>query len=213
MLHKDAWLEGARLWLVLDRHAAAPRALQDVARLCLSGGVDAVVCRIKDLPQEEVRALSLPVREVCAARGAPFIASHDVELALELGADGIQLGLGDPPLAEVRARLGQGAAIGCSTHAVAEAAARLEEGADYVFLGPVFPTPAKLKYGAPLGLGVVAEAAHLLAKPVVCIGGITPDNVGQVIEAGIRRVAALAALQAQPDPRVVALRFKRALDV
>ena len=212
MLDLHDWLPKARLWLVLDRHAAQPRSLDEAARMCIAGGIDAVVCRVKDLPQEEVRALAIPVRQACEKTRTPFVMSHDIELAQELQADAIQLGVGDPPIAEVRGVLGQGVAIGYSTHSVDEAAARHADGVDYVFLGPIFPTPAKLKYGSPLGIDVVSAGMNQLNKPVVFIGGITPVNLPDVLEAGGQRVAAIAALQARPDPQAAAAQFRNLLD-
>lgn len=206
------WPAQAKLWLVLDRHAAEPRSLEEVTELCIASGVEAVLCRIKDLPQTEVRKLAIPVREVCARLASPFIMSHDVELACELSADGIQLGLGDPPLEEVRGQLPPGTKVGYSTHSVDEALDRRGEGADYVFLGPIFPTPAKLKYGAPLGLDVVCDAsARLTGFPVVFIGGIKISNISDVVQAGGSRVAAIAALQAVDEPSAAAAAFKRQL--
>jgi thiamine-phosphate pyrophosphorylase len=206
-----SWLDTARLWLVLDRHAAQPRTLTAAAQLCIAGGVDAVLCRIRDLPRDEVRELALPLRVACWETATPFVMSHDVELTQELHADGLQLGVGDPPLAQLKEALGEGVALGYSTHSVAEAVACQEEGADYVFLGPIFPTPAKLKYGLPLSVSVVAPAVAALRVPVVFIGGITAGNLPEILLAGGRRMAAIAALQAQPDPQAAAARLKALL--
>jgi thiamine monophosphate synthase len=87
------------LWLVLDRQAAAPRSLPEVTDLAIRGGVDVVLCRIKDAPAELVLRQSRPVRDICSKRGTPFVMSHFPELALELAADGVQLGVADAPLA------------------------------------------------------------------------------------------------------------------
>ena len=206
------WLWKAQLWLVLDRHAAHPRALHEVTECAIRGGVDAVLCRIKDLPQSDVRQLANQVRDVCYQYCTPFIMSHDIELAAELMADGLQLGVGDPDISQARSRLSQTAVIGYSTHSVAEALSRAGEGADYAFLGPVFPTPAKLKYGAPLGLGVVSQAvASVSAMPLVFIGGVNTMSMSDILSAGGQRVAAIAALQAVPDPEVAARTMKAQL--
>jgi thiamine-phosphate pyrophosphorylase len=197
-MQRFLWIEHSRLWLVLDRAAAAPLSLAEVTERAVSGGVDAVVCRIKDTPLEQVRELAIPVREICRRTQTPFIMSHYVELGLELGADAIHLGAGDAKLETIRAITGDQIALGYSTHSVAEAEAMQVRGADYVFLGPVFPTPAKLKYGDPLGLGVV-PGASALPKPVVYIGGINLATFPLLIAAGGRRVAAIAALQSAPD--------------
>lgn len=193
-----AWLEDSKLWLVLDRAAASPHSLAEAAELALEGGVDVVVFRLKYAPQAEVRRLAIPVREICRRADAPFVISHYVELGLELGADAIHAGIADGNLQAIREQAGSQIALGYSAHSVDEAARMLASGADYAFLGPIFPTPAKLKYGEPLGLEVIAGALAL-PKPVVLIGGINQATLPQLIAMGGHRIAAIAALQSVPD--------------
>jgi thiamine-phosphate pyrophosphorylase len=205
-----SWLAASRLWLVTDSVACAPRSCAEAARLCLEGGADVVLCRVKDVERAAARQIAADVRAVCRRLAKPFVMSHDVQTATELAADGVQLGAGDPPLAEIRTTLGEAMAIGYSTHSVAEAAQRFEEGVDYVFLGPIFPTPAKLRYGAPLGLSAV-EPALRLRGPVVFIGGIGEGNIREITALGGMRVAAISALQRATDPRDAATRLKALL--
>lgn len=204
---KHPWIWQSRLWLVLDRHAAAPRTLPEVTELAIKGGVDVVLCRIKDAPTEEVLELSRPVREVCKRRDIPFVMSHFPQLAVELDAEGVQLGVADDPVEEVRQLVGDRLALGFSTHGVGEARHCFAVGFDYVFVGPIFATPEKLQYGEPLGINTVAQAASL-AGPVVFIGGITVENCTQITRAGGRRVAAISALQRTADPLSQARRLK-----
>ncbi|MBN2082456.1 thiamine phosphate synthase [bacterium] len=205
------WVANTRLWLVLDRYAAQPRSLEEVTGLAVGGGVDAVLCRIKDVPVAEIKRLALPVRRICREFAVPFVMSHEVQLAQELQADGLQIGAADPPIAEIRRAIGEKLVLGTSTHGVGEAQRCFADGADYVFLGPIYPTPAKLKYGAPLGIETVTRAQSL-PGPVVFIGGITPENCRPLVELGARRFAAIAALQATADPAASARRFIAALD-
>jgi len=197
--------------MVLDRAAAAPRSLEQAARQGIQGGVDAVVFRVKDASLEEARPLAQAVSMVCRDLRAAFVVSHFVELALELQADAVHLGAGDALIPQVRAAVGPGMRIGYSAHSVEEAGERVAAGADYVFLGPVFPTPAKLRYGPPLGVGVVAEALRIPA-PVVFIGGISPLTLPEVVSAGGRRVAAIAALQSVDDVGAAARQMKALLN-
>jgi len=205
-----SWIQASKLWLVLDRRAAAPRSLPEVTELAIKGGVDAVLCRIKDLPALEALELSREVRDVCRKYETPFVVSHFAQHAVELAAEGLQIGIQDPPIAEVRSIVGKKIALGYSTHGVGEARRCLAFGADYVFLGPIFATPEKLKYGSPLGLGVVSEAAELEGT-VVFIGGISAANCAAVVHAGGRRIAASSALQRTDDPTAQASHLKRLL--
>jgi thiamine-phosphate pyrophosphorylase len=205
------WIEDSKLWLVLDRSAAFPRELSEVTEQAIAGGVSAVLCRIKDAPLVEIKPVAGAIREICRRLHTAFVMSHHPDLALELQADAVQLGTEDQSIADVRNIVGGSIAIGYSTHGVGEAAQRFKEGADYVFLGPVFATPEKLKYGDPLGLDVVSDAA-VLPGPVVFIGGINEGNLSQVIARGGKRVAAISALQRVDDPQAATERMLAMLD-
>ena len=180
-------------------------------RQAARGGVDAVLCRLKELSEAEAYGIAAEVRQSCAEAGVPCVISHWAETALRLKADGLQLGAADPPLAEMRARIGKGMVLGYSAHSVEEARRAMEQGAGYVFLGPVFPTPAKLRYGAPLGLGVVRPALEL-PRPVVFIGGINLATLPELVAAGGKRIAAIAALNSAPDVAAAAAALRRMLD-
>ena len=206
------WLEDARLWLVLDLGAAGQRSLIDVTREAANGGVDAVICRIKDQPYAIVKRESTAVREVCREIGIPFIMSHYPELAVELHADGVQIGVSDPAVSDIRAIVGHDMVIGYSTHGVSEARQRFADGVDYVFLGPIFPTPDKLKYGEPLGIDTVNNAS-CLPGPVVFIGGINFSNISTVIDRGGQRVAVISAIQRANNPETAAREMKGSLPV
>ena len=205
-----SWIDSSRLWLVLDRKAAAPRSLAAITKLSVAGGTDVVLCRIKDASIDEVLPQAHSVRLVCRELGVPFVMSHYPEIAVELAADGVQLGVGDLSIELVRDLVGPAMAIGFSTHGFKEAKLRFKQGADYVFLGPIFKTPEKLKYGDPLGLGVVEEAQSL-PRPVVFIGGISQRTLPQLIAAGGRRIAAIGALQRSVEPTVSARVLKHML--
>jgi thiamine-phosphate pyrophosphorylase len=205
-----SWVESCRLWLVTDNKAAAPRTIDEAAQLALAGGVDAVVCRVKDAPEPARRALIADVLIVCRNAGQPSIVSHEVDLALELGAAGVHVAESGLTLTSLRSRVGEQRTIGVSTHSVAAAQTALEQGADYVFLGPIYPTPGKLRYGPPLGLTAVQQASRLPGT-VVFIGGIGESNLAEVAAHGARRVAVIRALQAVADPQQAALRLKAEL--
>lgn len=222
------WLANARLWLVLDRAAAAPRSLTEVTRECIAGGVDAVVFRAKELSPDEALPRAREVRDVCRETNTPFVLSHFVNLVTTLQPDALHLGVSDlvpgpaspapwpsgalqQGLDALKGGLPPSVALGYSAHSIAELQAAFAVGADYAFLGPIFATPSKLQYGAPLGLSVVTEAAAI-PRPVVCIGGISAATLPQVLATGGCRVAAISALQSVADPRAATSALKRTLD-
>jgi thiamine-phosphate pyrophosphorylase len=204
------WIDGSRLWLVLDRDAAAPRSLPEATQLCIEGGVDAVVFRMKNAEHREAIRLATDVREMCRKESTPFVLAHYAHLVHELAPDALHLGVEDRPLAEMNLLFGSRMAIGFSAHSVAEAARALAQGADYAFLGPIFDTPRKRLYGPPLGDQVICEAEQL-PSPVVYIGGMNEQTIPLANAAGANRVAAISALLSVPDPRAAARRLKALL--
>jgi thiamine-phosphate pyrophosphorylase len=208
---QPAWFTRSRLWLVLDERAAAPRSMLEAARLGLEGGADVVVFRHRHAPLQEVLDLGKPIRELCRNRATPFVLSHYPELARHLAPDAVNLGSADPPLSEVRRTVGRNLPLGFSAHSPAEARERLAEGFAYCVLGPVYPTPEKLKYGPPLGLDAVRATADL-APQLVYIGGIAAGNVGAILALGAQRVGVISAIQSAADPAAAARLLRQQLD-
>ncbi len=173
----------------------------------LRGGASVVQYRNKiagpGFRLEQGRALA----ELCRVAGAVFIINDDLELALELGADGAHLGADDGDLAEARRRLGQDKLLGASCYdriELAEAAARA--GVDYLAFGSVFSSATKPgAVRAPLA--IFAEARRRFALPLVAIGGITLQNAPQVYAAGADAVAVISAVFDAADVTVSAAGF------
>jgi thiamine-phosphate pyrophosphorylase len=164
----------------------------DKARQALEGGIALLQYRQKDRTSlEEARALLALARR----HGVPFIVNDDVELALEIGADGVHLGGEDGDLAAARSKL-KGKLLGASCYNRPELAqAALAAGADYIAFGSVFSSPTKPgAVRAPLSL-----FENKLSKPVCAIGGITLQNAAQVIAAGADMVAVISDLFDAPD--------------
>ena len=163
----------------------------------LDGGVAALQYRNKLAGTAkkvfEARALA----GLCRGRGVPFIVNDGVELAREVGADGVHLGREDGALAAARAKLGA-KLLGASCYdSLAAARAAVAAGADYVAFGSVFPSPTKpLAVRAPLELFAAARA---LGVPLVAIGGITLENAPQLLRAGADCVAVISDLFDAPD--------------
>jgi len=143
---------------------------------------------------ERFMSLASPAEAAVIVNGRP-------DLARAVGAQGVQLSGTDLSVADARTVLGPGW-IGRSVHSLEEARAAIAESADYLLLGSIFETPSHPDI-APLGLDQLAAVAAL-GRPVVAIGGITPDNAGAVKDAGAWGVAAIRALWKTQDPYVAA---------
>lgn len=148
---------------------------------------------------------------LCRAHGVPLLVNDDWRLAEEVDADGAHLGRDDGDLAAARQRLGPGAILGASCYAslpLARAAAAA--GASYVAFGACFPSPTKP--GAPLVPHGLLREARGLGLPVVAIGGITPDNARDVVEAGADLIAVVSGVFDASDPAAAARAYVHAFD-
>lgn len=188
-----------RVVYVVDTAAAADGPRVDAA---LAHGVTALWLRE---PGASGRALydaagSLLLR--CRRLGAVLLVGDRADVAMAVGADGVQLGHRSPPARSVRPWYrGQ---LGVSCHTAAEIAAAEDAGADHVVVSPVFGVPDK---GTPLGVEGLARLAATARGPVVALGGITPDNVGLLRDLRVAGVAVIRALRDAPDVAVAARRL------
>jgi thiamine-phosphate pyrophosphorylase len=208
---RHARLTAARLYLVCDSTPGG-RPLPDVLRAAIAGGVQIVQLRDKRLSDDELTDVAHSARALCQRLGALFIVNDLPTVALETGADGVHVGQGDMPVAQVRELIGPDVLIGLSTHAPKEIDAGTGLGApDYIGVGPVHTTPTK--QGRPaVGLELVRYAAKHALVPFFAIGGIDTDNVAAVIHAGAPRVAAVRAIGEAADPERAAQILRAALD-
>ncbi|MEC0200147.1 thiamine phosphate synthase, partial [Paenibacillus taichungensis] len=165
----------------------------EVLRQAIAGGITLFQFREKGtgaLVGEARITLARRLREMCSQHGIPFIVNDDVELAVAVEADGIHVGQDDADAVLVRARIGEGRMLGVSAHSVLEARRAVQAGANYLGVGPMYPTHSKADAHAVLGPAGVAELrAAGIAVPVVGIGGITPDTTAAVMAAGADGVA------------------------
>ena len=194
------------LYVVLDRAASRGRSLDDLLAAVIDGGCRMVQLRDKESPAG--RILPLAERLLARARraGVTFIVNDRVDLAVALGADGVHLGQDDLSPRLARPLLGAGMIVGVSTHDVAQAHAARDAGADYVAVGAMFPTTTKADFQL-VGPGLVRKLRPDIRVPLVGIGGITHDNVADVIRAGADGVAVISAVCGAHDPAGATRRF------
>jgi thiamine-phosphate pyrophosphorylase len=167
----------------------------NVLNEAIQGGITLFQFREKGrgaLQGEGKYALAKELQKLCRRHEVPFIVDDDVELAVRLGADGIHIGQDDEPADIVRALMG-GKIIGVSVHSHEEALAAVRDGADYLGLGPIFPTQTKEDARLAQGLTLIKELrSKRIVVPLVGIGGITADNAELVIGAGADGVAVIS---------------------
>ncbi len=157
--------------------------------------------REKDLGTRDLLGLVDAVHRLARPFRVPCLINDRVDLVLATQAAGVHLRSDSMPVAEARNCLGHGYLVGKSVHSVQEAIESEKDGADFVVLGPVYATPSKREYGAPLGLGALREASRQCRIPLYAIGGITPSRVAPVMEAGACGVAAISSIIHASSPR------------
>jgi thiamine-phosphate pyrophosphorylase len=190
------------LYLITDRMQTAGRSLPAVVADALRGGLRAVQLREKDLASGQLLELAFELRQLTREYGAKLLINDRIDVALAAGADGVHLGKAGLPVPEARRMLGSERLIGYSAHSADEALQAQLDGADFVTLGPVYPTPSKAQYGEPLGLSALSEAVRVVTIPVFALGGVKQASVAEVLSAGAHGVALISAIMAAPDPRI-----------
>lgn len=178
---------------------------------CIRGGVDIVQLRDKVLDARPLLERARVAQKVCAEAGVPFVLNDRPDLALELGADGVHVGQDDAPPSLARRLLGSGAIVGLSTHAPAELDASASEDVDYVSTGPVAPTPTK-PGRAGTGLDYLRYAASTCTRPFFVTGGVTPETVVPMLEAGARRFVVVRWLTESDEPERNARAVRNVID-
>lgn len=192
-----------KLVLVTNRKLAGDRFLE-IVRQAVAGGVNAVILREHDMTPRELFALALEVKAIAHSAGAKFLVNHSLDVALAVEADGVHLGWRSLPAHEAKRIAPKNFLIGLSTHSVRAAVRAAESGVDYVFLGPIFPTPSKEGLVEPLGVESIRAAKQAMKKPLIAIGGIKPDNISEVIAAGADGIAVVSAIMAASQPQEAA---------
>lgn len=184
--------------------------LAAIVGAAIEGGATLVQLREKETPLEEKLAAAMAVRDVCRSRGVPFLVNDDPEFARRVEADGVHVGREDPSPRIARSLLGPKALVGVTVYGKAgEEQAAASAGADYLGVGPFFPSPTKPDE-PELPLHVLDRVVHESRLPVFAIGGITSENAGVLARHGVAGIAVVSGIMGAADPRSAAEALVRA---
>jgi thiamine-phosphate pyrophosphorylase len=170
-----------------------------ITEAAVRGGANVVQFRDKAMSNEEFAATAERLLQITRPAGVPLIINDRVEIAVAIGAEGVHVGRQDAQVRDVRLSVPANMIVGGSATNLVEALEVSEAGADYLGVGPVFPTGSKADATPPIGLEELAKICRAVRRPVVAIGGITRLNLKQVIEAGAAGAAVIAAVAEAPD--------------
>ncbi|HEV8335350.1 MAG TPA: thiamine phosphate synthase [Candidatus Polarisedimenticolia bacterium] len=193
-------------YLVTDRRLASESFLPRLVREAAAAGVDRIQVREKDLGGRALLHLARDAMEAARDTRATVFVNDRLDVALAASAPGLHLGRSGLPLGAVRRWGGEDLVLGASAHTLEEAMEAQEEGADYLFFGPVFPTPSKAEFGPPVGIAGLEAVLRRVRIPVYAIGGIGPDNLRQLRGLPLIGVAMIAAfVRAASVPELIRL--------
>jgi thiamine-phosphate pyrophosphorylase len=186
-----------RLYLITDRKLVTRHAsriteyasLVTDVRNALKGGIRAVQLREKDLDTRLLLKLAYKMRNLTEEYKAQLFINDRFDIGLAVGADGVHLTQNSIPVSKVRETVKKKLLIGVSTHSLKEAKEAENGGADFIAFGPVYRTPAKRKYGNPVGIDALKQVCRKISIPVFAIGGINSNRIKHLRESGAYGVA------------------------
>ena len=203
--------ENLLLYAVTDRHWLEGRTLHEVVKESLEGGVTFIQLREKKLDEEHFLKEAKDLKELCREYHVPFVINDNVEIAIEMDADGVHVGQSDMEAGDVRAKLGPDKIIGVSAHSVEEGLLAEKHGADYLGVGAMFPTGSKADV-QELSYETLKDSCAAVSIPVVAFGGISQENVAKLAGSGICGVAVISAIYAAKNIKSAAEELKAAAE-
>lgn len=197
------------LYAVTDRHWLEGRTLYEVVKESLDGGATFIQLREKTLDEETFLQEAKELQKLCKEYKVPFVINDNVDIAVEMDADGVHVGQSDMEAGDVRAKLGPDKIVGVSAGTVEEAILAEKRGADYLGVGAVFPTGSK-DDAIEVPHDTLKAICEAVSIPVIAIGGITQENVSELAGSGICGIAVISAIYGQKDIKKATENLKEA---
>ncbi len=186
------------LYAVTDRSWTGKQTLSEQIEDALKGGVTIVQLREKNLDFESFVNEATEVKKICEKYGVPLIINDNVRVALQSGADGVHVGLEDMSVKDIRKLAGRDFIVGATAKTVTQAKKAEDEGADYIGVGAVFPSPTKTN-AVRITVNELKEICGCVSIPAVAIGGINRDNMKEISGGGMKGVALVSAIFGADD--------------
>jgi len=180
-----------KLYVITESTISKGRNNEEIVREAIKGGAEIIQLREKNWSKDRVKEEAIKLLKICKEKNVFFILNDYVDVALEIGADGVHLGQTDMSISEAREICGNKLIIGLSTHSVEQAIKADKEDVDYITIGPIYKTRAK---DFTVGTEIIKEVVSKVEKPVIAIGGINKNNIDEVLKQGIKSVAVISAV-------------------
>lgn len=186
------------LYAITDRSWLNGATLYEQVEQALKGGATFIQLREKGLNQTLFLDEAIEIKALCSQYHVPFVINDNVDIAIQVGADGVHVGQSDMKAGDVRAKLGPDKIIGVTAKTVEQALLAQNQGADYLGVGAVFHTGSKAD-AIEIAHETLKEICNAVRIPVVAIGGITAENVMRLAGNGVSGIAVISGIFAQPD--------------
>lgn len=196
------------LYLCTDRRLMTSPTIEASVESALRGGTTVIQLREKDCSSREFYELGLRVKKITDAYHAPLIINDRVDIALAVGAAGVHVGQGDLPCKVVREMVGPDMIVGVSAATLDEAVQAEQDGADYLGVGAMYATATKTDT-RPVSMEELLKIRAAVKIPIVVIGGINKQTLGNFKGTGVDGLAVVSAIVAQPDPEAAARELLR----
>lgn len=203
LLRQDKLKRLSGLYVIIDTEMLGERSPVEVTGQVIRGGARVIQLRDKFLSKDKLLSMAQEIRNLCAEHNVLFIMNDYLDVALATDADGLHVGQGDLPVKVARELLPLDKILGISTATVKQAVAGQSEGADYVAVGSIYPTPTK-EITVGVGLERLRQVKQAISVPLVAIGGINKDNAADVIAAGADSVCVISAVLGAGLPEAAA---------
>ncbi|GAX89896.1 thiamine phosphate synthase [Effusibacillus lacus] len=174
-----------------------------IVEKALRGGADTIQLRYKSAPALDLYSLGQRIKPIVDSFGANLLINDRIDVALALDADGVHLAGKSLPVDVTRHITGERFLLGCSVHSVEEARTAEQKGASYITFGHIFPTSSKPGL-PPQGIEGLRKVVESVEIPVLAIGGITIQNIDQVLSTGCAGIAAIGAISHEQNPELAA---------
>jgi thiamine-phosphate pyrophosphorylase len=195
---RKAMFQEVDIYPVTCERLSAGRSNLEVLHGIIQGGSRIIQLREKEYSAKDLYHLALKFRDITSRAGVLLLINDHLDIAMAVEADGVHLGQDDLPVAAAR-RIAPELLIGASTQSLEEAKRAQDDGADYVNIGPIFPTKTKEGIEHYLGPDSISAIGPEIRIPFTVMGGINESNIDQVLVKGARRVAVVTAITQAPD--------------
>jgi thiamine-phosphate pyrophosphorylase len=185
-----------KLYVITESTISKGRSNEEVVREAIKGGAEIIQLREKNWGKDKIKKEAIKLNKICKENNVLFIVNDYIDIALEIGADGVHLGQSDMSISEARRICGDKLIIGLSTHSIEQAIKADKEDVNYITIGPIYKTRVK---DYTIGNNIIKEIINKINKPLIAIGGINKNNIDEVLKQGVKNVAVISAVVSADD--------------